>query len=99
MTRQTVPHHLVVRRHTNFPAFRTLCRLVAGGGGPHALRLRRPHQKFLLARSVMRRLRDGGQLLDRLADDVEGLAEVRLGDDQRRREADDVAVRGLGLLD
>lgn len=37
------------------------------------------------------------QLLKRLANDGDGPAEVALGDDERRREADDVAVRLLGL--
>lgn len=41
-------------------------------------------------------LLDGGKLLDGLGDDVETLAELLLGDDQRRGEADDVAVSRLG---
>ena len=43
-------------------------------------------------------LLDGGKLLDGLGDDVEALLELRLGDDERRSEADDVAMGRLGLL-
>lgn len=43
-------------------------------------------------------LLDGGKLLDGLGDDVEALLELRLGDDEGRSEANDVAVRRLGLL-
>jgi hypothetical protein len=41
----------------------------------------------------------GGQLLDSLSDDVEAFPQLGLGDDERRGETDDVAVRGFGLLD
>lgn len=42
------------------------------------------------------RLLSGGKLLDSLDDDIQTLAELSLGDDQRRGEADDVTVSRLG---
>lgn len=38
-----------------------------------------------------------GKLLECLGDDVQTLPQLRLGNHQRRRKADDVSVRGLGL--
>lgn len=37
------------------------------------------------------------KLLDSLRDDVQALAELHLGDYQRRSKADDISVSGLGL--
>lgn len=51
-----------------------------------------------LVNSVVGSLLDGGKLLERFADDIKRLAKIRLGDDERRREANDVSVRGLGLF-
>lgn len=39
----------------------------------------------------------GRKLLQGLGNDVEALLKLLLGDDERRREADDVSVRWLGL--
>lgn len=46
---------------------------------------------------VARGLGGGGQLLEGLGDDAQTLPELRLGDDQRGSEADNVAVGRLGL--
>lgn len=40
----------------------------------------------------------GGKLLQGLADEGQGLAQLGLGDDQRRGEPDDVAMCRFGLL-
>jgi hypothetical protein len=40
----------------------------------------------------------GGELLDGLDDDVDSLLELLLGDHQGWREANDIAVSGLGLF-
>jgi hypothetical protein len=42
-------------------------------------------------------LLDRGQLLDSLGDDAEPLAQLRLGDDERRRESNNIAVGRLSL--
>lgn len=42
-------------------------------------------------------LRGSGKLLQGLGNDAKALVELLLGDDERRREADDVSVRWLGL--
>lgn len=42
-------------------------------------------------------LRGSGKLLQGLGNDAKTLVELLLGDDERRREADDVSVRWLGL--
>lgn len=39
----------------------------------------------------------GGKLLQRLADDAYGLAELSFGDDQGRSKSDDVSVSWFGL--
>ena|SRR5690625_4137514 len=48
---------------------------------------------------VARGLLDGWQLLDGLGDDGDALAQLRLRDDQGRREPDNVAVSRLGLYE
>lgn len=42
-------------------------------------------------------LRGSGKLLQGLGNDAKALVELLLGDDERRRKADDVSVRWLGL--
>lgn len=57
----------------------------------HILLTRRDHLTLLFPLQLR-------QLLHRLADDVQSLLDLLLGNDQRRSQADNVLMSGLGLF-